>query len=63
VELTKDMLFVKLMEVVGDSLWHSDRIDNRPELGLDLFDGLVVKKVKGRMENIDGGTEPIAWCD
>jgi hypothetical protein len=56
VELAEGILFLELMEVVGDWLYRSDNIDNRPELGLDLFGGLVAERAKGRMENINGGT-------
>jgi hypothetical protein len=44
-------------------LWHSGKTNSRSELDLGLFDGHVVKRARGRMENIDGGAEPIAWYD
>jgi hypothetical protein len=62
VELTEGTLFAELMEAMGNWLWHSDRTNNGPELGLDLFGGLVAERGKGRMGNIDGDGDPIAWC-
>jgi hypothetical protein len=35
-------------------------IGNKPGLGLDCFGRLAVGSVKGKMENITGGGEPIA---
>jgi hypothetical protein len=58
VSLSEDILFVKLMKVVDGWLWRSDIIGNR--LGLGCFGKLVVGNVKGKMENIAGGGEPIA---
>jgi hypothetical protein len=49
VALPEDMLFVELVKVVDDWLWHSDMIDNRSGLGLDSFDRLVVENAKGKM--------------
>jgi hypothetical protein len=34
-----------------------------PGVGFCCYDWLVAKNVKGRMANIAGGEEPIAWCD
>jgi hypothetical protein len=51
---------VKLMKVVDGWLWHSDIIGNRLGLGLGCFGKLVLGNVKGKMENIAGGGEPIA---
>jgi hypothetical protein len=56
------MLFVELVKVVDDWLWHSDMIDNRSGLGLDSFDRLVVENAKGKMQSIIGDGESIAWC-
>jgi hypothetical protein len=53
---------VELVKVEDDWLWHSDMIDNRPEVGLWCFDRLATGEAKGRMENIIGGGEPITWC-
>jgi hypothetical protein len=62
VSLPEDILFVKLMKVVDGWLWRSDIIGNMLGLGLGLgcFGKLVVGNVKGKMENIAGGGEPIA---
>jgi hypothetical protein len=62
VALLEDMLFVELAKVMDDWLWHSGMIGNKPRLGLGCFGRLVVGNVKGMMENITGGGEPIAWC-
>jgi hypothetical protein len=37
-------------------------IDNKSGLGLDCFGRLALVNVNGKMENIAGGREPIAWC-
>jgi hypothetical protein len=60
VSLPEDILFVKLMKVVDGWLWRSDITGNRLGLGLGCFGKLVVGNVKGKMENIAGGGEPIA---
>jgi hypothetical protein len=53
---------VELTKVVGDWLWHSDRIGNKLKLGLGCLDEFVVERAKGRLENIGGEAELIAWC-
>jgi hypothetical protein len=60
VALLENKLFVELAKVVGDWLWHSGMIGNKPGLGLGCFGTLVVKSVKGRMESIAGDGESIA---
>jgi hypothetical protein len=62
VALSEDMLFVELAKVVDDWLWRSRMIGNTLGLGLDYFGRLVLRNVNGKMENIAGGGEPIAWC-
>jgi hypothetical protein len=46
-ELMRGMLFVELTKVVGRWLWYNDIIDNRSELVLGLFGGLVVERARG----------------
>jgi hypothetical protein len=58
--LLEDMLFVELAKVVGGWFWHSDMIGNRLKVGLDYFGRIAMGNVKGKMENIAGGVEPIA---
>jgi hypothetical protein len=53
---------VELVKVVDGWLWHSDMTHNKAKLELGYFGSLVVERAKGRMENIVGGEEPIAWC-
>jgi hypothetical protein len=61
---TLDRLFVELAKVGDGLLWHDDKIDNKPEVGLGYCLGeFVVERAKGRMENIDGEEVPIALCD
>jgi hypothetical protein len=63
VVLLKGMLFVELANAKNGWLWHSDMIRSNPELELGYFGRLLVGRAKGRIENIVGGGEPIAWCD
>jgi hypothetical protein len=57
------MLSVELVKAEGDWLWHSDRIDNKPELVPRYCLGVfVVERAKGRMRSISGEMAPIAWC-
>jgi hypothetical protein len=56
------MLFMEPVKAVGDWLWHSDRIGNNLELARGCLGEFVVKRLKGRMENISGEAEPIALC-
>jgi hypothetical protein len=62
VGLAEGMLFVKLPKTVGDWLWHSDMIGNKPKLGLGCFGEFVMGRVNGRMESIGDEVEPIALC-
>jgi hypothetical protein len=63
VALAKHMLFVELAKVEGDWLWHSGMTSNMPEVGFAYFSRTVLESVEGRMGNITGYVEPIAWCD
>jgi hypothetical protein len=36
---------------------------NMPEVGFAYFSRTVLESVEGRMGNITGYVEPIAWCD
>jgi hypothetical protein len=62
VEPAEGMLFMEPVKAVGDWLWHSDRIGNNLELAHGCLGEFVVKRLKGRMENISGEAEPIALC-
>jgi hypothetical protein len=46
------VLFVELMKVVDDWLWCSDRIDNKPKLGLGYLDSSTMGRMKGKIESI-----------
>jgi hypothetical protein len=59
---TRGKLFVELEKDVGGWLWRNGKIGNKSELGFDCFGGLVAEKVRGMMESIDDGAEPIALC-
>jgi hypothetical protein len=37
--------------------------DNVPEVGFGYFGRPWLESVEGRMGNIAGDVEPIAWCD
>jgi hypothetical protein len=63
VALAKRMLFVELTKVEGDWLWNSGMTSNMPEVGFAYFSRIVLESVEGRMGNITGYVEPIAWCD
>jgi hypothetical protein len=58
--LLEDMLLVGLAKVVDDWLWRSGMIGSKSGLGIGSFGRLAVGNVKGKMENIAGGGEPIA---
>jgi hypothetical protein len=62
VEPAEGMLFMEPVKAVGDWLWHSDRIGNNLELARGCLGEFVVKRLKGRMENISGEAKPIALC-
>jgi hypothetical protein len=57
VEVAEGMLFV---ELAGEWLWRSDRIVNKPELGLGCK--FAVGRAKGGMENTGYEATPIALC-
>jgi hypothetical protein len=54
------MLFVELVKVDDSWLLHSGMIDNKTELELGYFGRLLVERVRGKMENIVSGGQPIA---
>jgi hypothetical protein len=56
------MLSVKLAKVEGDWLWRSGMTSNMLEIGFGYFGRLWLESVEGRMGNIAGDVEPIAWC-
>jgi hypothetical protein len=58
-----DRLFVELAKVEDGWWWHSGMIGNMLEVGFGYFGMLGLDNTEGRMENIVGGTKPIAWCD
>jgi hypothetical protein len=43
-------------------VWCSGKTGNIPEVGFGYFGRLGLENVKGRMGNITGDAEPIAWC-
>jgi hypothetical protein len=57
------MLYVELVKVKDDWLWHSGMTGSMSGVGFGCYDRLVVENVKDRMGNIASGEEPIAWCD
>jgi hypothetical protein len=61
VALPEDTLFLELARVVDDWLWCSGMIGNRLGFGLDCFGRLMVGNAMGKMDNIFGGGESIAW--
>jgi hypothetical protein len=62
VELTEDKLFVEPTKAVGDWLWYSGRIGNKPELALGCLGEFVAERVNGRMVSIGGEAEPTTLC-
>jgi hypothetical protein len=60
VEVAEGMLFVELAKGRGEWLWRSDRIVNKPELGLGCK--FAVGRAKGGMENTSYEAMPIALC-
>jgi hypothetical protein len=60
--LAEGMLSIELEKVEGYWLWHSGMTDNMSEDGFSYFGRLWLESVEGRMENITGDVEPIAWC-
>jgi hypothetical protein len=57
------MLSVELAKVEDGWLWHSGMTGSLPEVWFGCYDSLVVENAEGRMGNITGSEEPIAWCD
>jgi hypothetical protein len=53
---------VELADAVDGWLRHNGKIDSMPEVVLDWFDRLVVKRAKDKMVSIAGGEGSIAWC-
>jgi hypothetical protein len=62
VALAECILSVELVKVEDDWLWHSDMTGNMPEVGFGYFGRFGLKNAEGRMGNIAGDAEPIAWC-
>jgi hypothetical protein len=62
VALAEGMLSVKPAKVEDDWLWCSGMIGNMLEVGFGYFGRLGLENAKGRMGNIAGDAEPIAWC-
>jgi hypothetical protein len=62
VELAEGMLFAEVADAMGGWLWCNGKIDSMPEVVLDWFGRLVVKKVKDRMVTIAGDEGSVAWC-
>jgi hypothetical protein len=62
VTLAEGMLSVELVKVEGDWLWHSGMTSNIPEVRFGYFGRLGLECMEGRMGNIAGDVEPIAWC-
>jgi hypothetical protein len=57
------MLYVELVKVKDDWLWHSGMTGSMSGVGFGCYDRLVVENAKDRMGNIASGEEPVAWCD
>jgi hypothetical protein len=53
---------VELADAVDGWLRHNGKIDSMPEVVLDWFDRLVVKRAKDKMVSITSGEGSIAWC-
>jgi hypothetical protein len=62
VALAEGMLSVGMTKVEDDWLWRSGKIGNMPEVGFGYFGRLGLENTEGRMGNIAGDAEPIAWC-
>jgi hypothetical protein len=61
--LAEGMLFVELVKVMNDWLWHSDRIGNKPDLGLSCLGKFVVERAKRKMGSPGYDVRAIALCD
>jgi hypothetical protein len=57
VEMEEGMLSMELARDADDCVWCSGRVDSMSEVGLGLFDRLVLEKVKDKMGNINCGEE------
>jgi hypothetical protein len=62
VELTEGMLFAEVADTASGWLWHNGKIDSMPEVVLDWFGRLVVKKAMYKMVSIAGDEGSISWC-
>jgi hypothetical protein len=54
-------LFVELAEVEDGWWWHSGMISSVLEIGSRNFGMLVLDNAEGKMRNVAGCAEPIAW--
>jgi hypothetical protein len=57
------MLSVEMAKVEDDWLWRNDMTGSMLGVGFGCYDRIGVENAKGKMENIAGGEELIAWCD
>jgi hypothetical protein len=62
VALVQGMLSMELVKVEDDWLWCSGMTGNMPDVGFGYFGRLGLESAEGRMGNIAGDVEPIAWC-
>jgi hypothetical protein len=53
---------VEPTKAVGDWLWYSGRIGNKPELALGCLGEFVAERANGRMVSIGGEAEPTTLC-
>jgi hypothetical protein len=60
--LAEGILFVKLMKVDDDWLWHSGRTGSKPELEFGYFGKLAMESAEGMMENTGYETVGNALC-
>jgi hypothetical protein len=56
------MVLVQFRTLLVPSVWCSGKTGNIPEVGFNYFGRLGLENAKGRMGNITGDAEPIAWC-
>jgi hypothetical protein len=57
------MLSVEMANIEDDWLWRNDMTGSMLGVGFGCYDRIGVENAKGKMENIAGGEELIAWCD
>jgi hypothetical protein len=62
VTLAVGMLSVELTKIEDDWLCQSGMTGNMLEIRFGYFGRLGLESVEGRMVNIAGDVEPIAWC-